>query len=55
MSLLEIANSYELEHVLKHALSVAFLLAGLYAVHRWLLPKPLPGIPFNPEGPVDLG
>lgn len=48
MSLLEIVHSYEPEYVFKHALSVALLLTGLYTFYRWLLPKPLPGIPFNP-------
>lgn len=41
--------SYEPELVFKHTFSVALLLTGLYIVYRWLLPKPLPGIPFNPE------
>lgn len=25
------------------------VLLGLYGLYRWLLPKPLPGIPYNPE------
>lgn len=29
--------------------SVTVLLTGLYAFYRWLLPKPIPGIPYNPK------
>ena len=30
-------------------LVVAFVAVGLYALYQWLLPKPLPGIAYNPE------
>ncbi|KUI61652.1 Cytochrome P450 4V2 [Cytospora mali] len=30
------------------------ILLGLYSLYRWLLPKPYPGIPFNPESAKNL-
>lgn len=47
MSRLEIALSSTLDHLPKHLFLGTVLLTTLYALYRWLLPKPLPGIPFN--------
>lgn len=47
MSRLEIALSSTLDHLLKHIFLGTVFLTSLYALYRWLLPKPLPGIPFN--------
>ena len=35
-------------------LAVAFVVMGLYALYQWLLPKPLPGIAYNPEATKSL-
>ncbi|KAJ5197412.1 hypothetical protein N7449_007891 [Penicillium cf. viridicatum] len=47
MSRLEIALSSTLGHLPKHLFLGTVLVTSLYALYRWLLPKPLPGIPFN--------
>lgn len=33
---------------------LSVVLLGLYGLYRWLLPKPLPGIPYNPEATQSL-
>ena len=35
-------------------LAVALVAVGLYAIYQWLLPKPLPGITYNPEATKSL-
>ena len=35
-------------------LALAFVAVGLYAFYQWLLPKPLPGIAYNPEATKSL-
>ena len=35
-------------------LALVFVAVGLYALYRWLLPKPLPGIAYNPEATKSL-
>ncbi|ROW13216.1 hypothetical protein VPNG_04881 [Cytospora leucostoma] len=35
-------------------LVLGVVLLGLYSLYRWLLPKPLPGIPYNPEATKKL-
>lgn len=49
MSWLNTAQNYGPDQAFKMSFFIIFLLTCLYALYRWLLPKPLPGIPFNPE------
>lgn len=49
MSWLNIAQNYEPYQVLKMSLFISLTLIGFCGLYRWLLPSPLPGIPFNPE------
>lgn len=47
MSWLNISQNYEPYEAFKISSAIGILLTGIYALYRWLLPKPLPGIPFN--------
>lgn len=49
MSWLNKALSYDPYQALKMSLLTSLPLTGFYALYRWLLLRPLPGIPFNPE------
>ncbi|RYP09689.1 hypothetical protein DL764_001115 [Monosporascus ibericus] len=55
MSLLEIIKTAGLGSTSSTLfLSATIIFVGLYALYRWLLPKPLPGIPFDPESAKSL-
>jgi cytochrome P450 len=47
MSWLDISQNYEPYQAFKMSSAIVLLVTGLYALYMWLLPKPLPGIPFN--------
>ncbi|KAK2038885.1 cytochrome P450 [Colletotrichum somersetense] len=40
--------------ILHYAASLVAVLLALYSLYRWLLPKPIPGIAYNPEAKASL-
>ncbi|KAI1380700.1 cytochrome P450 [Hypoxylon crocopeplum] len=50
----EKTNSIGPEHALPIIFTLTVLISGIYVIYQRLLPKPLPGIPFDPESARSL-
>ncbi|GLA34903.1 hypothetical protein AnigIFM63309_009086 [Aspergillus niger] len=49
-----IASFVELFHGYPAVFSITICLVGLYVLYRWLLPNPLPGIPYNKQAATSI-